>query len=179
MGLLAEKQNDLENVRAVIVPALNHFDTLKIEDSIKNQIATAADSAFGNPILLEKFQLWNNEQDDEIFLFHINRFFELQHRVPLKPAVQNQTAQRESIESSIKDDVRNRQKRVFGERITQLAVGMNLLRNEDLGVFLEVSTEQARKFRTGDNKPQLATLKKIADKFKVTIGYLIGLEENL
>lgn len=174
--MLAERQIHFDQVTAVISPVLKYFDNSKVADSTKQQIAAAADISFSDSILLEKFKMWSEEHDDESFIFHIERFFQNQHNKPLSFMERDLTPQREQVEAAIKEDVRNTQKRIFGERVTQLAAKRNLLRNEDLGVFLEVSTEQARKFRAGENKPQLATLKKIADKFEVTIGYLIGLE---
>jgi hypothetical protein len=38
--------------------------------------------------------------------------------------------------------------------------------------------EQARKFKAGENKPQLVTLKTIADPFNVSFEFLIGLKDK-
>ncbi|PWU13176.1 MAG: hypothetical protein C5B49_15065 [Bdellovibrio sp.] len=54
----------------------------------------------------------------------------------------------------------------------------HLLTNDQLGEFLGVSGEQARKFNAGENKPQLATLKHIADRFKVSVESLVGLKDE-
>jgi transcriptional regulator with XRE-family HTH domain len=74
--------------------------------------------------------------------------------------------------------VRTRQKQIFGQRITRLATERSLVTNDQLGEFLGVSGEQARKLKAGENKPQLATLKNIADRFKVSVEYLIGLSDE-
>ena len=81
---------------------------------------------------------------------------------------QDLTPQRARAEASVKEDVRQRQKQIFGQRITALAAKHNLLTNDQLGNFLGVS---------GEHKPQLANLKFIADQFKVTVEFLIGLRD--
>ena len=177
MGSLAMHANQINSVAGTIKLALEHFDqVLKGEQA--RQVSAAADLAFSDKLLFEKFEMWTQERDDETFLFHITRFFEKKNQKPLLASEQDLTTQRTQIESSIKEDVRTRQKQVFAQRITKLAADRNLLKNDDLGAFLEVSGEQARKFKAGENKPQLTTLKKIADKFGVSVEYLIGLSES-
>ena len=160
------------------MPALQHFDCKAITSEIKHRLLSAADIAFSDTLILEKFEIWNAEKDDEIFLFHINRYFDNLARKPLDPSDRDLTSTREQTEASIKAEVRNRQKKIFGERITMLALQHRLLTNEALGEFLEVSGEQARKFKAGDNKPQLTTLQSIAERFKVSVGYLVGLTDE-
>ena len=174
--MAAEKQNHFDIVKITVTPALQHFDKPTVATDLKQRLLSAADIACSNSLLFEKFEMWNAEKDDDIFLFHINRFFDNIDRKSLTVSERDLTSQRENVEASIKEDVRSQQKKIFGERITALALKHNLLRNEDLGTFLEVSPEQARNYKAGENKPQLATLKKIADKFKVSVGYLVGLE---
>jgi hypothetical protein len=178
MGMLAEKTSHFDVVKAAVTPALKYFDNSKINDQTKKQISDAADIAFSDELLLEKFQMWNSEKDDEFFLFHISRFFENQHIKPLSKSEQDLTAQRGHIEENQKEEVRTQQKKIFGERVTRLATEHNLLTNDSLGDFLEVSGEQARKFKAGENKPQLTTLKKVADRFSVSVEYLVGLSDQ-
>lgn len=177
MGTLAMHANQIHSVAGTIKLVLEHFDkVLKGEQAQKVQ--AAADLAFSDKLLFEKFEMWGHERDDETFLFHVNRFFEKKDQKPLLASEQDLTAQREQVESSIKDNVRNRTKQIFGQRITKLASERNLLTNDQLGEFLGVSGEQARKFKAGENKPQLATLKSIADRFKVSVEYLIGISDQ-
>ena len=178
MGLLAEKTNHYDEVKRIITPVLHHFDQVGVGAEVKRSISAAVDIAFSDELLLEKFQLWNDEKDDDVFLYHIKRFFEKQHQHPLSAMEQDLTSRRAEVETEIKEDIRAQQKKIFGERVTILAAERNLVTNEKLGEFLEVSGEQARKFRVGENKPQLATLKKIADRFRVSVGYLLGLSEQ-
>lgn len=177
MGTLAIHANQIHSLAGTIKLVLEHFDqVLKGEQAQKVQ--AAADLVFSDKLLFEKFEMWTHERDDETFLFHINRFFEKKGQQPLLASEQDLTDQREQIESSIKEDVRNRTKRIFGQRITRLAAERSLLTNDQLGEFLGVSGEQARKFRSGENKPQLATLKSIADRFKVSVEYLTGISDQ-
>ncbi len=176
MGNLATRISHIDSVRNTIKAVLDHFSKLSLSKKVENQLAIAADLAFSDELLFEKFQMWIAEQDDETLLFHINRFFEKREQKSLSPAERDLTASRQQVEASIKENVRSRQKQIFAQRITELAIKHNLLTNEQLGQFLgEISAEQARKFKAGDNKPQLATLKKIADKFNVSVEFLIGL----
>jgi len=178
MGMLATRMSHIDSVRNAVKPALDHFAQQSLSKEIERSLAIAADLAFSDELLLEKFRMWNDGHDDETFLFHINRFFEKKGQKPLLASEQDLTAQREYAEASIKEAVRNRQKQVFGQRITSLAIEHKLLTNEQLGEFLSVSGEQARKFKAGENKPQLATLKNIADRFKVSVEFLIGLKDE-
>ena len=177
MGSLALHLNQINSVAGTIKLVLEHFDQV-LKDEQARQVSTAADLAFSDKLLFEKFEIWAQERDDETFLFHVNRFFEKKRQKPLLASEQDLTNQRLQIESTIKGEVRARQKQVFAQRLTKLAADRNLLKNDDLGAFLEVSGEQARKFKAGENKPQLTTLKKIADKFGVSVEYLIGLNES-
>lgn len=178
MGMLAEKQSHFELVKDTIMPALQHFDCKTVTSEIKHRLLSAADIAFSDTLIFEKFEIWNAEKDDEVFLFHINRYFDNLSRKPLDLTDRDLTSKREQTEASIKAEVRNRQKKIFGERITMLALQHKLLTNEALGKFLEVSGEQARKFKAGDNKPQLTTLQSIAERFKVSVAYLVGLTDE-
>ncbi len=178
MGTLATRISHIDSVRNAIKPVLDHFAKLSLSKEVEQSLVLAADLAFSDELLFEKFQMWNAEHDDETFLFHIKRFFEKRDQKTLAANEQDLTARREQVESSIKENVRNQTKKIFGQRITRLASERNLLTNDQLGEFLGVSGEQARKFKAGENKPQLTTLKSIADKFKVSVEFLIGLSEN-
>ncbi len=177
MGSLAMHANQIHSVAGTIKLVLEHFDKVLKGEQVQ-KVSAAADLAFSDKLLFEKFEMWIHEHDDETFLFHVNRFFEKKDRKSLLASEQDLTAQRDQVESSIKEDVRSRQKQIFGQRITRLATERNLLTNDDLGAFLGVSGEQARKFKAGENKPQLATLKNIADRFKVSVEFLIGLRDE-
>lgn len=177
MGTLAKHVNQIHSVAETIQLVLQHFDKL-LKGEQTRKVSAAADLAFSDKLLFEKFEMWTQEHDDETFLFHINRFFEKKDQKSLLASEQDLTAKRDQVESTIKEDVRNRQKKIFGERITGLAAKHNLLTNDQLGTFLGVSGEQARKFKAGENKPQLATLKAIADRFKVSVEFLIGLKDE-
>jgi hypothetical protein len=178
MGTLATRISHIDTVRDTIKPVLDHFARLSLSKDIEQSLALAADLAFSDELLFEKFQMWYTERDDETFLFHINRFFQKRDQKPLATTERDLTQQRELVETAIKDSVRTRQKQIFGQRITRLATERSLVTNDQLGEFLGVSGEQARKFKAGENKPQLATLKNIADRFKVSVEYLIGLSEE-
>lgn len=177
MGSLAMHANQIHSVAGTIKLVLEHFDKVLKGDQAQ-KVSAAADLAFSDKLLFEKFEMWTQEHDDETFLFHINRFFEKKDQKPLLASEQDLTSQRHQNESSIKEDVRSRQKQIFGQRITGLATKHNLLTNDQLGTFLGVSGEQARKFKAGENKPQLITLKSIADRFKVSVEFLIGLKDE-
>lgn len=178
MSTLATRMSHIDSVRNTIKPVLDHFAKLSLPKHIEQSLVLAADLAFSDELLFEKFQMWNAEQDDETLLFHINRFFEKRDQKSLTADEKDLTSQRQQVESTIKETVRNRTKQIFAQRITRLAAERNLLTNDQLGAFLEVSGEQARKFKSGENKPQLATLKSIADKFKVSVEFLIGISES-
>lgn len=178
MGTLNSHINRIDEVSGIVSPVLAHFSKLSLSKEIETQITHAADLAFSDPLLLEKFEMWINEKEDDVFLFHIDRFFEKLREKTFSKEEQNLTAFRDEVETKIKDDVRNRQKKIFSQRIMQLAAERNLLTNKSLGEFLGVSDEQARKFKAGENKPQLATLQDIANRFNVTIEFLIGLTEH-
>lgn len=177
MSPLATKISHIDSVRAVILPVLNHFARKNLDSIIESELSYAVDYVFKDDLLFQKFQMWNEDHDDEVFLFHIHRFFEKNEKQPLSPSLADATLNRVQAEDSIKETVRKNQKRIFGERITALAIKHNLLTNEDLGDFLGVSGEQARKFKAGENKPQLSTLRLVADKFKVSPEYLMGLKD--
>lgn len=178
MGSLATRMSYFDFVSKTIRPVLEHFDKVSLKGDTAKRISAAADLAFSDGLLFEKFQMWAQERDDETFLFHIQRYFEKKDQRSLLTSEQDLTASREQVETSIKEKVRIRTKQVFGQRMTRLAAEYGLLTNDQLGAFLEVSGEQARKFKSGENKPQLATLKNIADKFKVSVEFLIGLSES-
>jgi DNA-binding XRE family transcriptional regulator len=178
MGALAKQVQQIDSVKSVIARALAHLDSLGLKKDQIEKVASAADLAFSDRLLFEKFELWDEEQDDEALLFHIGRYFEKKDQAPLPREQRDQTRRREAVEHQIKEKVREQQKRIFSERLTQLAIEKSLLTNEQLGKFLGVSTEQARKYKSGEYKPQLATLKPIADKFGVLVGFLVGLESK-
>lgn len=177
MGSLAMHANQIHAVAGTIKLVLEHFDKVLKGDQAQ-KVSAAADLAFSDKLLFEKFEMWTHEHDDETFLFHVNRFFEKKDQKALLASEQDLTAQRDQVESSIKIDARSRQKQIFGQRITALAAKHNLLTNDQLGAFLGVSGEQARKFKAGENKPQLATLKRIADRFNVSVEFLVGLSDE-
>ncbi len=177
MGILDARISHIDSVRNTIKLVLNHFAKQSLSKEVENHLSVAADLAFSDELLFEKFQRWLEERTDETLLFHINRFFEKRDQKPLTPFDRDLTSKREQVEMSIKESVRNRQKKIFAQRITKLATERNLLTNDQLGEFLGVSGEQARKFKAGENKPQLATLKSIADSFKVSVEYLIGISD--
>jgi hypothetical protein len=172
MGMLSKKTAHFEHIQNAVSPVLRHFDRVGLKKNLINDLASAADLAFSDELLLEKFEIWNEQKDDDIFLFHIEQYFAKRHLRPSKE--QDQTDHRETIEASIKEQAREEQKRTFAQRLTQLAVERGLDTNEKLGDFLGVSTEQARKFRSGDSKPQLATLRNVSKKFSVSVEYLTG-----
>lgn len=178
MGTLATRIDHIDLVGNTIKSVLNHFSKQSLSKEVEDSLSVAADLAFSNELLFEKFQMWMTENDDETLLFHIKRFFEKRDQKPFSTEERDLTAQRQQIEENIKEDVRNRTKKIFGQRIMMLASERNLLTNDQLGEFLDVSGEQARKFKAGENKPQLATLKNIADKFKVSVEFLIGLSDS-
>lgn len=178
MSTLATRMSHIDSVRNTIKPVLDHFVKLSLPKHIEQSLVLAADLAFSDDLLFEKFQMWNAEQDDETLLFHIRRFFEKRDQKPLTDDEKDLTSQRQQVESTIKENVRNRTKQIFAQRITRLASERNLLTNDQLGEFLGVSGEQARKFKAGENKPQLATLKSIADRFKVSVEFLVGLSDE-
>lgn len=174
MGTLATRIDHIDSVGTIIKVVLTHFSKQTLPKNVELNLAIAADLAFSDNLLYEKFQIWHEEHDDEVLLFHIKRFFEKKDQRFLSKSELDLTSKREEIESSIKENVRNRQKQIFGIKINELAANRNLLTNKELGDFLGVSEEQARKYKNGENKPQLATLKDIADRFKVTVEFLLG-----
>ena len=99
MGMLAEKQSRIEEIKSIIMPALRHFDCKNITSEIQHRLLSASDIAFSDSILLEKFEVWNEEKDDEVFLFHINRYFDNIGRQPLSSADRDLTARRQHTES--------------------------------------------------------------------------------
>ncbi len=174
MGTLLKRTDRFEHIQSIIRPVLKHFDRATLKQKLIHDLASAADLAFSDELLLEKFEMWNEQKDDEVFLFHIERYFAKRDQRALPPEEQDQTAHRESIEANIKEKVREDQKRIFAQRLTQLAIERGLDTNEKLGNFLSVSTEQARKYRSGENKPQLATIRDLSKKFGVSVEYLAG-----
>lgn len=178
MGKLAKHIDEIQHAQDVLRPVLEHFDTRKLNQELIDSIKIAADLAFSDALLFEKFEMWNEQRDDDVLLFHIKRFFEKKDRKPISEKERNLSSRREEIETSIKNSAREDQKKIFGARLTALAVEKGLDTNKKLGDFLGVSDEQARKFRSGENKPQLATLKQISEKFKVSVEFLIGLVDD-
>lgn len=64
---------------------------LEYFDKQSQKIIEAADYAINDKLLFEKFELWIQERDDEVFLFHINRFFEKKDLQPLSPSERDLT----------------------------------------------------------------------------------------
>ena len=174
MGTLLKHASRFEHIRDIVGPVLKHFDRLSLKKELVRELAHAADLAFSDELLLEKFEAWHDQKDDEVLLFHIGRYFAKRDQKPLAVTEQDQTANRKEIESDIKEAARARQKQVFSQVLTELAVKRGLDTNEKLGKFLGVSTEQARKYRSGEFKPQLATLRDVSNKFGVSVEYLAG-----
>lgn len=178
MGTLAARVSHIDYISAIIKPTLHYFSKKELTKKMEKRLALAAELAFSDQLLFEKFLLWTQERDDDVFLFHINRFFEKRNQQPLSPAEKNLTSQKRKVGATLRKKVRDRQKQIFSQRLTRLATEYNLLTNDQLGEFLGVSGEQARKFKSGENKPQLTTLKKIADRFKVPVEFLLGLSND-
>ena len=178
MGMLLKHVDHFEHVRKIVGPVLKHFDRLSLKKDLARDLASAADLAFSDELLLEKFEMWIEQKDDEVFLFHIGRYFAKRDQKPLPADGRDLTASRKQVESGIKEAARERQKQVFAQMLTQLAVERGLDTNEKLGNFLEVSSEQARKYRSGENKPHLATLRDVSVKFGVSIEYLTGFSKR-
>lgn len=175
MGALKKQRDHISYTKNIVDRVLAHFDSQPIGSLLIKKIGTAAELTFSDPLLFEKFELWDQENDDEVFLFHIQRFFKKKDLPQISSNKRDLKNRREEIETKIKSETREHQKKIFAERITLLAVEHGLLTNEQLGEFLGVSTEQARKYRSGENKPQMATLHEISKRFKVSPGHLIGL----
>lgn len=179
MGTLASHAEKIGFKKDIIIDALVHFDGIFQEGSKEfAKVKAAADAAFGDDLLFEHFQYWKDDRDDEILLYHINHYFETIHLKSLSNEERDLTSRREEVEASIKQKTREIQKQIFGRRITLLAAEKRLETNEALGKFLGVSAEQARRFKAGENKPQLGTLNDIASKFNVSIEYLSGLKDD-
>lgn len=179
MGTLAFHAEQISKKKDSIYEALVHFDSALDEDNDqKVKLADAADFAFTDDLLFEKFNYWLEDRDDETLLFHVNKFFKKRHLRQLSESERDLTKDRESVEKSIKMKVREKQTRLFAERFLMLSVERGLTTNEELGKFLEITEEQARRLKAGDQKPQVATLKKIADKFSVRFEYLMGLDDR-
>jgi hypothetical protein len=174
MGTLSKRTDRFAHIQSVVSPVLKHFDRVTLKKKLIHDLAQAADLAFSDDLLLEKFELWNEEKDDDVFLFHIERYFAKRGQKSLPDEEQDQTHHRERLEASLKEETRETQKRVFAQRLTQLAAERDLDTNEKLGTFLGVSTEQARKYRSGEYKPQLATLREVSKTFGVSVEYMAG-----
>ena len=179
MGTLALQAQQISKKKDSIYEALVHFDSALEDDSdLKAKLAAAAEFAFTDDLLSEKFNHWLEDRDDEVLLFHVNKFFEKRHLRQIPESERDLTKDRASIEKSIKMKVREKQKRIFAERFLILSVERGLTTNEELGKFLEIGEEQARRLKAGDQKPQVATLINIAKKFNVRFEYLIGLDDR-
>lgn len=178
MGLLANHVGHFDEIKKIISTALYYFDRKDLQPEEIESLRMASDLAFSDEILLEKFRMWYAERDDEILMFHIRRFFSKKREPVLPESERNQSHRRVEIEGSIKLSAREKVKKIFSQRLTALALKNGLDNNAKLGQFLGVSEEQARKFRSGEHKPQLATLKVIAEKFSVRPEYLSGHAED-
>lgn len=178
MNNLASYSAHHEKVIKIIQPVLSYFGKANISEAVKTNIGTAADFSFSDKILLEKFENWLEGRDDQVFLFHINRYFENKDKKPLPIEERDVTYKKETVEENIKKTVRSERARVFGERISSLAIKYNLTTNKALGEFLDVSEEEARRYKEGLNKPQSKTIKKVADKFEVSMEYLVGITDD-
>ena len=174
MGILSKHTDRFSHIQSIIRPALKHFDRVTLKKKLVGDLANAADLAFSDEFLLEKFEMWNEQKNDDVFLFHIERYFAKRGQKALPIEEQDQSGHRKQVEAGIKEETRENQKRVFAQRLTQLAIERRLDTNEKLGNFLGVSTEQARKYRSGENKPQLAPLRDVSKKFGVSVENLAG-----
>ena len=82
MGALASQLNSIEHTNIVIKDALSHLDKKELEPSMVNMLSAAADLAFSDKLLFEKFENWQEDHNDETFLFHVKRFFEKRNQPP-------------------------------------------------------------------------------------------------
>jgi hypothetical protein len=179
MGLLAIHAEQINEKKDLITEVLVHFDTILEADSKElSKVSAAADSAFPDDLLFEKFRYWMDDRNDEILLFHINAFFEDRPLKVLSSTERDFTSRRDTIETNIEKDMRERQKKIFIERFSKLATHHKLNTNIKIANFLEMDVEQVRRYIVGENKPQRATLIKIADKFGVSAEYLSGFKDT-
>ena len=176
MGMLAQHTDHFDNVTKTVKAALLHFDN-RLGDQDAAMLRKASDYAFSDEILFEKFLFWQNEKDDEAFMYHIRRFLDNHGKAALPD--RNQTHRRHHIETEIKVAARESLKKSFSKRLTSLSLKFGLDSNAKIGAFLSVSEEQARKFRSGEHKPQLATIRAIAEKFGVSPEYLSGIADDV
>jgi len=175
MGVLKQQIRQIDHVKNMIDHALSYFDKRNLDEGLVKLLSKAADLAFSDELLFEKFELWNEERDDDSFLFHIQKFFEKQNKSSFEVKDRDLSNKRSQIEALIENSTRDKQKKIFSQRVTQLAVERGLLTNEALGEYLGVSSEQARKYKSGENRPHLTTLKNLSEKFDVSVEFLMGL----
>ena len=70
---------------------LEYFDKILKDNNQIQKLSIAADIAVSDRLLFEKFEMWIRERDDEVFLFHIDRFFEKKDLQPLSASEQDLT----------------------------------------------------------------------------------------
>lgn len=78
------------------------------------------------------------------------------------------------VDRSSKEQIR----RVFAENIKQLRVERNLTQKQ-MADLIEVSVSSVAMWESGDRETDFSTLNIIADKFDVTIDFLLGRAANL
>lgn len=177
MGSLALHAHEMNRKNEVIKKALVHFDTILVDETEKHKLRAAADEAHTDEFLFEKFESWVDERDDKYLLFHVNSFFEDRLLKVLSPTERDVTSRRKEIELTIENKSRDKQKRIVSERLSILAKERSLNTNEAIANFLNMDIEQIRRYLIGENKPQRATLIKIAEKFDVSLEYLGGFSQ--
>lgn len=178
MGSLALHAEQMNKKNDIITEVLVHFDSILEEGAELVKIQAAADNAYTDDFLFEKFEFWMSDRNDEYLLFHINAFFEDRHLKSLSPSERDHTSKREEVEGAIEQSAREQRKKVVAERLSILAREQNLNTNEALASFLSMDIEQIRRYMVGENRPQRATLIKIADKFGVSLEYISGFKNT-
>jgi len=108
-----------------------------------------------------------------VFLHQINHYWETKDIPPLPEHERDLTGNETAIEK-IKMEVHAELKKRFSQKLRDLALLKGLDTNEKLGNFLEVSSEMARVYLSGEHKPQMKTLQRVSKKFKVPVEELIG-----
>ena len=74
MGLLLDTANRHYEIHQTVGLALCHFDKIGLNAKDSRNMVIAAGLAFSDEIILEKFTMWAIEREDEVLLFHVNRF---------------------------------------------------------------------------------------------------------
>jgi transcriptional regulator with XRE-family HTH domain len=66
---------------------------------------------------------------------------------------------------------------VFGDRLKELREDYKITQ-EELGKLLNVSKQAISQYERGENEPSFESLVKLADKFDVSLDYLLGRTRN-